>query len=74
MLLLNIVWEGVLVFELYINMRSVLLKSTRVVQQLWQDQHQGRVATGLRQTAHYPSTVANLFSSLAEAAQKGKGK
>lgn len=44
------------------------------MQQLWQDQHQERVTTGMRQTAHYPSTAANPFSSLAEAALQGKGK
>lgn len=42
------------------------------MQQLWQDQHQGRVTTQLRQAAHYPSTVANTSSSLAKAAQKGE--
>lgn len=47
--LLNTGLEGALVFELQINMQPVVLKSMGVVKQLWQDQHQGRVTTGLRQ-------------------------
>lgn len=46
--LLNTGLEGALVLELQINMQPVLLKSMGAVQQLWQDQHQGRVTTGLR--------------------------
>lgn len=47
--ILNTGLEGAPVFELQINIQSVLLKSMGIVKQLWQDQHQGRVTTGLRQ-------------------------
>lgn len=57
--LLNTCLEGALVFELQIDMQPFLLKSMGDVKQLWQDQHQGRVTTGLREKdmAHYPSTA-----------------
>lgn len=69
---MNIGCEGVLLFELYINMWSVLLKKY--------DSHAAAVARSVKkshkriETAHYPSIVANPFSSLVQAAQKGKGE
>lgn len=72
MLLLNTGWKGVLVFELQINRQSVLLKykshAVAVARSASWKSHSNI------ETAHYPSTAAHPFSSLAEEALKGKEK
>lgn len=73
--LLNTCLEGALVFELQINMQPFLLKSMGDVKQLWQDQHQGRVTTGLRERERSERFQhSKKIPSLALLRQKGKGK